>query len=561
MSSFRPEDPGLPRIPPERAREYRDRGWWRPERVDRLVLRHVAEDPEKEAVRGPGGRLTRRELADAVAGAAARLAGLGIARGDRVLVQLPNDLELVVLPLALMRLGAHPVMAVPTLRRRELLAVVAATRPTAVAVPHRWQRFDHVALARELRESCPSIRHILVADRAADAVPEGTEDLVELCRPDPGARPLPDLGPPLADEPAVFLLSSGTTGPPKAIARAHEGYGYMIRTAARWAGLSPDTVYLAVMSGAHGFVLNCPGMFGALAFGGRVVLGSPGDPGAALDLIDREGVTHTTLVPALITQWLSEAGRRGRGPTSLRVLQAGGARLEPAPAAEAHKLLGCTVQQCYGMSEGLLTYTALDDPDDVIAHTQGRPASPGDEIRIVAEDGTEVAPGETGEVLTRGPYTVAGYYAAPDADARAFTDDGFYRTGDLARLHPSGGLVVEGRIGDVINRGGEKISAGEIESLLAEHPLLRAVAAVAMPHPVWGQTVCVFAVPSDPEKQPTLLGLRRFLTERGIATYKLPEDIRVVDALPMIGVGKINRVALRAAAADRQAREEREPTP
>lgn len=100
---------------------------------------------------------------------------------------------------------------------------------------------------------------------------------------------LPDLGPPLADEPAVFLLSSGTTGPPKAIARAHEGYGYMIRTAARWAGLSPDTVYLAVMSGAHGFVLNCPGMFGVLAFGGRVVLGSPGDPGAALDLIDREG--------------------------------------------------------------------------------------------------------------------------------------------------------------------------------------------------------------------------------------------------------------------------------
>ncbi|MER6568155.1 AMP-binding protein [Streptomyces sp. NPDC001093] len=561
MSSFRPEDPGLPRIPPDRAREYRDRGWWRPERVDRLVLRHVDEDPEKDAVRGPGGRLTRRELADAVAGAAARLSALGIARGDRVLVQLPNDLELVVLPLALMRLGAHPVMAVPTLRRRELLAAVAATRPTAVAVPRRWQRFDHVALARELRESCPGIRHILVADRTSDTVPEDTEDLVELCRPDPGASPLPDLGPPLADEPAVFLLSSGTTGPPKAIARAHEGYGYMIRTAARWAGLSPDTVYLAVMSGAHGFVLNCPGIFGVLAFGGRVVLGSPGDPGAALDLVDREGVTHTTLVPALVTQWLNEVRQRGRGPTSLRVMQAGGARLEPAPAAEAHQLLGCTVQQCYGMSEGLLTYTALDDPADIITHTQGRPASPGDEIRIVAEDGTAVTPGETGELLTRGPYTVAGYYAAPEADARAFTDDGFYRTGDLARLHPSGGLVVEGRIGDVINRGGEKISAGEIESLLAEHPLLRAVAAVAMPHPVWGQTVCVFAVPSDPEKQPTLLGLRRFLTEHGIATYKLPEELRVVDALPMIGVGKINRVALREAAADRQAREEREPIP
>ncbi|WP_075779871.1 AMP-binding protein, partial [Streptomyces acidiscabies] len=435
---------------------------------------------------------------------------------------------------------------------RELLSVVAATRPTAVAVPRRRQRFDHLALARELRESCPSIRHILVADRTSDAGPDDTEDLVELCRPDPGAGPLPDLGPPLADEPAVFLLSSGTTGPPKAIARAHEGYGYMIRTAAGWAGLSADTVYLAVMSAAHGFVLNCPGMLGVLAFGGRIVLGSPGDPAAALDLVDREGVTHTTLVPALVTQWLDEVRRRGHGPTSLRVMQAGGARLEPAPAAEAQKLLGCTVQQCYGMSEGLLTYTALDDPDDVIAQTQGRPASPGDEIRVVDEDGAEVAAGEVGELLTRGPYTVAGYYAAPEADARAFTGDGFYRTGDLARVHPSGGLVVEGRIGDVINRGGEKISAGEVESLLGEHPLLRAVAAVAMPHTVWGQTVCVFAVPLDPEKQPTLLGLRRFLTERGIATFKLPEELRIVDALPMIGVGKINRVALRAAAQERE---------
>ncbi|WP_416969854.1 AMP-binding protein [Streptomyces sp. 4F14] len=555
MNPFRPEDPALPRIPPDRAREYRRQGWWLPERVDRLALRHADDQPGKEAVRGPSGRLTRRELADAVAGAAAKLAALGIARGDRVLVQLPNDLELVVLPLALMRLGAHPVMAVPTLRRRELLAVVAATRPTAVAVPRRWQRFDHAALARELQRDCPSIRHLLVA---GPADPD-TVDLVELCRPDPGAGHLPELGPPMDDEPAVFLLSSGTTGPPKPIARTHEGYGYMIRTAAQWAGLSPDTVYLAVMSGAHGFVLNCPGMLGVLAFGGRIVLGSPGDPAAALDLVEREGVTHTTLVPALVTQWLAEVRQRGRGPASLRVLQVGGARLEPAPAAEARALLGCTVQQCYGMSEGLLAYTALDDDADVVAHTQGRPASPGDEIRVVDEDGKEVAEGEAGELLTRGPYTVAGYYGAPEANARAFTDDGFYRTGDLVRIHPSGGLVVEGRTGDVINRGGEKISAGEIESLLDGHPLLRAVAAVAMPHPVWGQTVCVFAVPRDPGKRPTLLALRRFLTERGIATFKLPEELKVVDALPMVGVGKINRVALRAAAAERRPRRDGNP--
>ncbi|WP_225849100.1 (2,3-dihydroxybenzoyl)adenylate synthase [Streptomyces sp. HPF1205] len=546
-----PAPAALPRVPAERAQEYRRRGWWLPERVDRLALRRAAERPEAVAVVAPGGRLTYRQLADAVAGAARRLARLGVRRGDRVLVQLPNDVELVVLPLALMRLGAHPVMAHPALRRYELAHVVEATAPVAMAVQRRVGRFDHAALARHLAADCPSLRLLLVADRAGGGAPEqDTHDLVALCRPEPGEGPLPELGPPQDDEPAVMLLSSGTTGRPKAIARAHEGYGYMIRASAEWAALSADTVYLAVMPGAHGFVLNCPGILGTLAFGGRVVLASADDPDGALDLVEREGVTHCALVPALVDQWVAAARRRGRGPSTLRVVQVGGARPEARLVTEAMKALGCTVQQCYGMSEGLLVFTALDDPEGVVTGTQGRPASPGDELRVVDESGAPVPPGTTGELLTRGPYTVPGYYNAPGADERSFTADGFYRTGDVVRLLPSGGLVVEGRLGDVINRGGEKISPLDLEALVIDHPAVRAAAAVAVPHPVLGQTVCLFAVPLDPAAPPSLLELRRHLQDRGLATFKLPERLEIVDTIPYVGIGKVDRVALRRAATE-----------
>ncbi|MEW2457491.1 (2,3-dihydroxybenzoyl)adenylate synthase [Streptomyces albus] len=570
--------PPLPRPSAERAAAYRAQGWWTGQRVDAMVLDPAAAYPDRPALTAPGCRLTYGQLTAAVEGAAVRLGRLGLTRGDTVVVQLPNIGELVVLALALMRLGAHPVMAPPSLRHRELAHVMRIVRPAAMALPRRLERFDHYALARELAEGCPSLHTLLVLDPPADTAgrsgPDTTgqegprvADLGALCRPEREDTPPPGHpGPPFDGEPAVFLLSSGTTGPPKPIARDHEGYGYMIRAASEVAGLTSSTVYFAVMSATHGFTLNCPGIWGTLAAGGRVVLDSPQNAEAALDLIDREQVTHSTLVPALVGQWLAAAQRRGRGPTSLRVLQVGGARLEPGPAEEATRVLGCTVQQCYGMSEGLLCYTTLDDPAHVIAETQGRPLSPGDEIRLVDENDKPVPEGSTGSLLTRGPYTVSGYYGDPAATDRAFTEDGFYRTGDVARLHPSGNLVVEGRLDDVINRGGEKISGGELEGLALRHPAVAAAAAVAMPHPVWGQAVCLCVVPARPaageadtddstRPEPALLDLRRHLAASGLAPYKLPERLEILDALPMIGVGKVNRVALRALVAEHVAAE------
>jgi 2,3-dihydroxybenzoate-AMP ligase len=236
------------------------------------------------------------------------------------------------------------------------------------------------------------------------------------------------------------------------------------------------------------------------------------------------------------------------------VLQVGGARLDAETAEGIQQVLGCRVQQVYGMSEGLLHFTRLDDTEEVIRRTQGRPASPGDEVLVVDEDGKQVTPGGVGELITRGPSVIAGYYGDPEANRRAFTDAGYYRTGDLVRLHPSGNYVVAGRTKDVINRGGEKIAADELEELVLQHPQVHGAAAVAMPHRLYGEAVCLYVVPAGAGR-PLLHEIRSFLQGRGLAQFKLPSRVELLDALPMVGVGKVDKVLLRKRIADRVAAE------
>jgi 2,3-dihydroxybenzoate-AMP ligase len=197
------------------------------------------------------------------------------------------------------------------------------------------------------------------------------------------------------------------------------------------------------------------------------------------------------------------------------------------------------------MGEGLLNYTRLDDPDDVLIGTQGRPLSPADEVLVVDADGRPVPAGEAGELLTRGPYTIRGYYRAEEHNTRAFTPEGFYRTGDVVRADAAGNLTVAGRMKDLINRGGEKISAEEIENLLLGHPSVSNAAAVAMPDAVMGEKVCAYVVLRPGAEPLGLDGLRDYLAGRGVARFKWPERIETVGSLPLTKVGKVDKKALR----------------
>jgi 2,3-dihydroxybenzoate-AMP ligase len=353
---------------------------------------------------------------------------------------------------------------------------------------------------------------------------------------------------------AVFLLSGGTTGLPKLIARTHDDYAFNARASAELCGFGPDTRYLVSLPAGHNFPLACPGILGALLAGGRVVLLPTPEPARAFTTIADESVTHTAVVPAVAGRWLEHAAEHGAAElASLRLLQVGGARLADELARKVRPVLGATLQQVFGMAEGLLNYTRLDDPEDVVCTTQGRPMCRDDEVRLVDELDQDVPDGEPGSLLTRGPYTPRGYFRAAEQNARAFTADGWYRSGDICRRTPEGNLIVEGRDKDMINRGGEKISAEEVENLVYQLPTVIQVAAVAMPDRELGERVCIYVVPR-PGAHVTLDEVRESMERVGVARFKLPERLVVVDELPATKVGKIDKKALRADIADRLAR-------
>jgi 2,3-dihydroxybenzoate-AMP ligase len=216
------------------------------------------------------------------------------------------------------------------------------------------------------------------------------------------------------------------------------------------------------------------------------------------------------------------------------------------------------------MAEGLVNYTRADDPDDVVLHTQGRPISPDDELRVVDPDDPderEVAPGEIGALLTRGPYTIRGYFRAAEHNATAFTADGFYRTGDLVCLTGRGDVVVSGRVKEQINRGGEKVAAEEVENHLMAHPGVLDAALVGVPDAFLGERTHAYVVARPGVETPAPAALRRFVRDRGVAGFKVPDRVEVVDAFPVTGVGKTSRRALRAALAAHLSQDPAEDAP
>jgi len=530
---------GLVPWPEPEAARYVAAGYWAGQPLGDLLRAAADRTPGALALVDGPVRVTYAELLDRIDGAAGRLLDLGLSAGDRIVVQLPNGWEFVVLLGACLRAGIVPVMALPGHRRTELAYLIGHAEAAAIAVPDRLRDFDHQRLGHELAAVAPGPWTVLVA---GDDIAPGSVDLRGLCAP-AGARV--EIRPPGSRDVAVFLLSGGTTGLPKLIARTHDDYAYNARGSARVSGVDASTVYLVSLPAGHNFPLACPGILGTLLAGGTVVMLPSPEPSRAFATVAAEGVTHTAVVPAVAGRWLEHAAEHGAAELgTLRVLQVGGARLADELARRVRPVLGPRLQQVFGMAEGLLNYTRLDDPDDVVCATQGRPMCPDDEVRLVDEYDRDVSPGAPGSLLTRGPYTPRGYYRAAEQNARAFTADGWYRSGDICRRTPEGNFVVEGRDKDMINRAGEKISAEEVENLLYQLPGINQVAAVAMPDPQLGERVCVYVVP-QPGRTVTLEAIRTALEAMEIARFKLPERLVLVGELPSTKVGKVDKKALR----------------
>ena len=535
--------------PPELAQRFRAAGYWEGLTRWGMVARTVARLPDKVALVAGKRRETYADLDRASARLGAALLRQGIRPLDRVVVQLPNTPEFVHWYLALVRIGAIPVLALRAHRHTEVRHFIRASGAVAYVVPDVAHHFDYRPMATQMQAEFAGLR-VFVVGEAGDGQSAHAALLDGVAGDDDAA-----IAATLATarfEPtdvATMLLSGGTTSLSKLIPRTHEDYVLNARLCGRAAGFDEQTVFMAILPLGHNYNLASPGILGAFYTGGTVVLAPSTDTAELFRLVEHEHVTVIAAVVPLISAWLASDEPKRFDHSSLKVVQNGGARLAPELRQRLITELGCTPQEIYGTAEGLINMTRLDDPLDLILNSSGRPVCEEDEIAVVDDDGREVPDGEAGELITRGPYTIRGYYRAPEKNSEAFTADGFYRMGDIVRKWGRN-IQAEGRRKDLINRGGEKISCEEVENFIHRHPAVKSACLVAMPDPVFGEKACAFVILREGESL-TFEGLTTFLRGLQIASYKLPERLEVVTQFPLSPVGKILKRELRDAIAAR----------
>jgi 2,3-dihydroxybenzoate-AMP ligase len=526
--------PGVVPFPPELAQRYRARGYWQDKSLAdefRLVFR---KHSEKTALIDGERCYTYGEIDALSDNLALNLLGLGLAPLERVVPTLPNVAEFVLLYFALQKIGAIPIAALVTHRYAEVNQFVQLSGATTCVYPERHGDFVFEPVIRRVQAASPHLRHCIALPQLEHLIHRKANlpqsELAKI-RVDPA-------------DPCIFQLSGGTTGIPKLIPRTHNDYAYNSKIAAPVCGVTGDSVLLIALPVAHNLPLACPGIQGAFFQGASVVLSASTRPEELFKLIEKHRVTHIKVVPALLIRLINDPSVKDHDLSSLKIIQSGGQRMQPEVRLRTQALIpSAFVQENFGMSEGMLFFVRLDDPQEVKLETCGRPISPDDEVRLVDDEGREVPEGEVGELTCRGPYTLRGYFGVPEYNARQFTADGFYRSGDLMRRHPSGNYVVEGRKKDLINRGGEKISAEEVENLILMHPCVQNVACVPVPDPDLGEKMCACLV-LKPGNRLALGELIEFLKAKEIAKFKLPERLLVCEDFPVSAFGKVSKKAL-----------------
>jgi len=531
--------------PEQFAKEYLRLGYWKIESLVDLLEARARAVPERVFVTDVRGELSYGDIDNLAARVALHLLRLGLKRRDIVLLQFPNVREFIIAFFALQKIGVIPVMCLPHHRARELSYFAELTGASAYLFPQRFRNFNYLPMAREIQATNPNLRHLL-------ALGEGSEPGV--CYLDPWIAADPQLSNaahelaqqrPDPFEVAFMLLSGGTTGVPKLIPRTHVDYLCNATECAKVLNWGANTAFMVALPAAHNFPLGAPGMLAALVAGGRVAISASTEAETIFEAIDQQKPTFLGVTPALLITLLNSPQRQKYRLDSLRYIYAGGQKMLPELVQRTRNAWPfARPGQAFGMAEGLTNLSRPDDPWTDILETQGRPVSTADEIRIIGDGEEDLPAGAVGELITRGPYTIRGYYRSGEYNRQTFTADGFYRTGDMVRLHPSGNLVVEGRKKDLINRGGEKISAEEIENLILGHEKIHMAAVVAMPDAVMGERSCAFVTLRSGESL-SLAELTSFLQGKQIAKFKLPERLEIVDSLPLSGMGKVSKKDLR----------------
>jgi cyclohexanecarboxylate-CoA ligase len=515
--------------PSPEAERYRAAGAWGSRTLDQPIAEWAAREPARPALVDRGRRLSYGELQGRIEAAAGALAARGIGAGDVVSFQLPNWAEALIVHHGIVRLGAISNPIVPIYRGHELRFILRQAGSRVFVIPDTFRSFDYRAMAAELlADPDLPLEHVLVVGEPG----EGMESF---------AAALESAGPPPShprdsDDVALLLYTSGTEANPKGVLHSHATLVYECQSIIDLFEIGPaDRVFMpSPLTHITGLLYG-----GVLPFmlGTSSVLQDVWEPAAAVDLIEDEGCTVTVGA----TPFLHGIVHAERPVRTLRVFGCGGADVPPVLIREARARLGIQASRLYGATEcPTITGTPIGAPEDRHATTDGAAIGLA-EVRVVDEDDQPLATGERGELQARGPDLCLGYLD-PALNDRAFTVDGWYRSGDLALLDEAGYVRIAGRAKDVILRGGENLSAKEIEDLVCEHPKIEEVAIVAYPDDILGERACAVVVARGPIALDDIVG---HLRARAVANQKLPERLLVVDSLPKTASGKVQKYRLR----------------
>ena len=517
---------------------YRKAGYWSDEPLTQMIEDRVESHPNAVAIIDGDKEVSYAELEKMANSLAIYLDQQGVARFDTALVQLPNCLEFYVTYFALLKLGVASVNALFNHQKLEMNAYIEQIQPSLLIVSPEHALFSSQDFVNELTQSNPCLQTVLSLTDCDYAV--SMQDILYCADNKVIDNPTFDQAS-AADQVAFFQLSGGSTGTPKLIPRTHNDYLYSVRKSVEICGLDQMTRYLCALPIQHNFPMSSPGALGVFYAGATLIIAQSPEPLHCFELIGKHQVNMTALVPPAVALWLEAAPQHQAKLKSLKLLQVGGASFAEAQARRVPQVLGCQLQQVFGMAEGLVNYTRLDE--ELNFTTQGRPMSEGDEVRVVNHAQQQVPVGQTGLLMTRGPYTFRGYFNSPEYNQTAFDAQGFYCSGDLVQQDEAGNIKVVGRVKDQINRGGEKIATEEVEMLLLKHEAVSHAALVAIPDAYLGEKSCAFMVLTDKSIKPIVI--RKHLLSLGVANYKLPDKFEFLSEMPLTAVGKIDKKQLR----------------
>ena len=526
----------------EDAEKYRRLRCWADLTFGDILDRATDRYPNKEAFVDGASRLTFAQARDRVNRLAISLMNLGIEPTERVLVQLPNWNEFVYVYFALQKIGAVDVLLIDRYRPYEIHHLIRLSGATSWVLPWEYRKTDYLPIIREVLKESPQMKNVILArggDQrdyiSLDALIEDAEltekNMSALAQRRPDPTQVAHMGP-----------TGGTTGLPKIVPRTHNDLICSSEYAAKaWKMDTRDTCLLVGPIG-HDLTFT-KGFLGSVLTYGKIVFLDSTDLDDICRMIEREKVTALVWVPTLARRLVGFEGLDNYDLSTLKKMHCGGGASLPDLIKDVREKLGCAFFNGYGATEGQTTLTRSDDQLETLYTTVGRPTCPYDSYKVVDRDGKELPANTPGELLIKGPGVFTGYYKNPEENEKMFDQDGYFRTGDVAKIDEKGNVTLAGRIKEMINRGGESISAVEVEKLIVSHPDVVFVAVVPVPDPEMGERVCAYIQPR-PGARLHFNDIISFLKDRKASVLHFPERIEFIDAMPFTKAEKIDKGAL-----------------